>query len=602
MCGIVGMIGLHGEKCRDASAIYHMMSAQKHRGPDDKGAVAFSFYEQECWEPIKDDTGKVFDGVLGFNRLSILDLSAAGHQPMIDTANKVALVFNGEIYNAFELKEQYFKHYAFNSQTDTEVILKLYIEFGFDRMIRMLNGMFALCLVDIKCGKVYIARDRFGIIPLYTTVQNGILYFASEYKSITALPDFQVKLDLNAIAEYLNFRSLIKRTMAEGIESFQPGTYICITKQGIKEAVYYDLNQRHSVNKKADMEKLDELLCCAVKRQLISDVPVGCQLSGGIDSSLISAIVKKYVSECFDTVSIIFDDARFTEEKWIDMVGKALNVRQHKLCFDGKDFINLLKKCVWHEEAVLSHPSTMGIYQLTKNAKNYVTVLLSGEGSDECFAGYPRFGLSRKPEFSAEACIRATTTIPTTLRKAVFPDINDVLVYEERKDIFDRLSGTDFDRQRKYEMLTYYPELLVRQNKMSMANSIENRVPFLDNDLVEYVLTLDDNALIKSNEDEDYIFKAPLKEISENIFGAHFTHRKKIGFSVPVQNYIQTSDFAEWFCQIILPSVKKRGVFDAVILERLYRNISITKYDYHEVECFWRVLTAEIWCQLYLKE
>ena len=232
-------------------------------------------------------------------------------------------------------------------------------------------------------------------------------------------------------------------------------------------------------------------------------------------------------------------------------------------------------------------------------AKKYVTVLLSGEGSDECFAGYPRFGLSRDRKLSEEHCIRATTTIPEPLRKEIFPDSCDELVLEERREMMGSLSGSSIDRQRKYEILTYFPELLVRQNKMAMANSIENRVPFLDNDLVEYVMSLDGDDLIDIGHGGVSVYKAPLKYMAIKYFDEEFVHRKKVGFSVPIQNYIKTPEFKEYFYDGIMPALKMRGLFNAQRMTELYENISVESYNYNELECFWRVLTAEIFYQLY---
>lgn len=603
MCGIAGIISL-GEKTIDINKIYSMMDAQKHRGPDDEGAAAFSLQTRNYREikrnqPTDMDNWK---GVVGFNRLSILDTSYAGHQPMIDNREKLILVFNGEIYNAFELKEKYLYNNQFSSKTDTEVILKMYLRFGFFKMLRMLNGMFAFCLIDINRGKVYLARDRFGIIPLYISVQNSILYFASEYKSILALKEVKRTINLLTISEYLNFRSSLSRTMVKEIYPFEAGTNISIDIEGkINKTKFFDIDYYYVPdNRKDTSRKLEEELKSAIERQLISDVPLGCQLSGGIDSSFVSSIACKMAGKTFNTFSIIFEDARFSEEKWIDTVGKETGAPLCKIVLNQDDFIDLVRKGVWHEEAILTHPSTIGIYKLTNKAKETVTVLLSGEGADECFAGYPRFGLSLLEDFSAERCIRATTTIPENLRKDIFPEIEDSQVFEERISLFKTLGGSNFDKQRKYEILTYLPELLMRQNKISMANSIENRVPFLDNEVVNYAMTFNEKTLMGNGDGEILVCKLPLKKLAEKYFGREFAYRRKIGFSVPIQNYIKSPEFRAYFYDEIMPKLRERGIFNSKKMVSLYEAITPLKYDYHDVECFWRVLTAEIWCQMYL--
>lgn len=601
MCGIVGMIGTKNRKIENSSKIFEMMDAQIHRGPNDSGAVTFD-YAENVGHTLFERENRLCDGVLGFNRLSILDTSAAGHQPMFSPNQDVILIFNGEIYNAFELKNIY-SLYSFKSKTDTEVILALYLKYGFAKTIGMLNGMFSICLVDLRINKVFLVRDRFGIKPLYWTYQNNILYFASEYKSFLDL-DLSFHLDAMAVSEYFNFRSCISRTMAKEVHQITPGTYLCVSENEVSSYKYFDINQyreKHILLSKDELEdKLEFLLTQAVQRQLISDVPLGCQLSGGIDSSLISALVKLEVGNSVDSISILFDDIRFTEKPWIDYVGKMLQLNQHNITFGNDvDFISLMEKCVWHEEGVLTHPNSLGIYLLSESARKYVTVLLSGEGADECFAGYTRFALGDGQTNSYNDWIRRTTTIPSDLRKAIFPDIQDDFIECERIDLIKGLSGSFFDKKRKYEFMTYLPELLIRQDKMSMANSIENRVPFLDNDLVEFAFSLSEDQLIKENSGK-IITKYPLKKLSEKRFGDDFTYRKKMGFSVPIQNFIKNNEFEQYFRNIIVPGVKKHAIFNSDVLVRLYENISIEHYDYNEVECFWRTLTAEVWCQKFL--
>lgn len=605
MCGIVGIVGLQ-QKINNSQTIYAMMDVQRHRGPDDEGAVEFDFDAQKSHELRRGEHSVgLCSGILGFNRLSIRDVSMAGHQPMRDITGQVILVFNGEIYNSEILKRDLIRDgYNFKSKTDTEVILALYLKIGFEKMIKQLNGMFGLCIVDLRKHSIYLARDRFGIKPLYYMEKQGAFFFASEYKSILEASQDTRELDIWTLSEYFNFRNSVSRTLIKNIKSLLPGEMITIENGGeVRKKKYYDVNDYKIDDSlgERDKEITDEIydrLRNAVKTQLVSDVAVGCQLSGGIDSSIISYIANAQKNTKMDSVSIIFQDERFTEKQWIEYVGEKLGVEQHKFLFDERQFIDTLEKSVWHMETVVTHPNSLCLFELTGRAREYVTVLLSGEGADELFAGYSRYGLGMQCK-DAETIVRKTTTIPKELRQMIFPDILDQEVLEERLATFDKYSGTVFDKQRKYEFENYMPELLIRQDKMSMANSIENRVPFLDNNLVDFVMQLPSSVLCEMRNGEVYT-KKPLKKISTELYGKDFTERKKMGFSVPIQNYLHNKEFDEYFYDWILPGIKRHSIFDARNIQCLYENISAKSYKYVEVEAFWRVLTTEIWCQLYL--
>ena len=462
--------------------------------------------------------------------------------------------------------------------------------------------MFAFCIVDMRSRKVYLARDRYGIKPLYICTHNGVLYFASEYKSILAAADMQRRLNMQALAEYFDFRTALHKTLMEGIESLPPGSVMTVTDGRASVQKYFELDAyRRAAAPTPDAQQcIEQSLEKAVRSQLVSDVPIGCQLSGGIDSSLVCSLAAGAHSGRLDSVSIIFDDPRFSEEPWIDHVGTVVGLRQHKYRFAAGEFITLLERCVWHQEAVITHPNCLCLQWLTKRARENVTVLLSGEGADELFAGYPRHLKGAFEQPSDLDIILATNTIAHSLRERLFPESNGLDTLTERQELLTGFSGSLFDRQVKYEFATYLPELLLRQDKMSMSNSIENRVPFLDNDLVDAVFAMPQDVLCGRMPDGTGVTKQPLKEMSRRLFGSGFTDRKKMGFSVPVQNFIQNDAFRAYFYELILPGVKRRGVLSAAVLQALYENISEQSYDYHEVEAFWRALTAEIWCQLYL--
>lgn len=610
MCGIVGIVGLKGHLVEDPQAIFRMMEVQKHRGPDDAGARGYQFTNGSSQDLNSDYlSDERYDGVFGFNRLSILDVSSNGHQPMADGTGRVILVFNGEIYNAPVLKEELLqKGYPFHSTTDTEVVLNLYLEYGFEKMVARLNGMFAIAIADLRNETVYLSRDRLGIKPLYYLLQNNKLFFASELKSIIVNSDVERELNLDAAYEQFCFRTALNKSLFKGIVQLEPGTILEISgKSGFfQKKKYFDLDNYHRrmqpETSKSDYEdRLMFLLGNAVKRQMASDVKLGCQLSGGVDSSIIAHLYKQLTQKKpSDNVSIVFRDERFSEESYIDYVSKKLDMVTHKFLFDTSDFLGGLEKTVWHQEAVLTHPNSLCLMQLTKEAKQYVTVLLSGEGSDELMAGYPRFSSIMKMDRGhgdyAELAVTSANTIPSEIGKRLLAEYDPQKYVKERTELFQSFQGTEFDKHIKYELATYLPELLLRQDKMSMANSIENRVPFLDHELMDFAFSIPQMYLVNRQTREG---KDLLKRIVGNIFGIDFAYRKKMGFSIPVQMYMNNERFKDYFYDLILPGVKRRGIISVDYIQSLYEKIDAITYN--EIEALWRGITLEIWCQLFLE-
>ena len=296
MCGIAGYYNKSGKSIGHTARLQQMLEIQKHRGPDDSGIRAFSLKSQKTREYSNSGVDIVdpdFEGILGFNRLSILDLSANGHQPMCTPDEKIMLAFNGEIYNAFDFKPELMADgYRFKSVSDTEVILALYLKYGFDGMITRLNGMFAIVLVDATEQKLFMARDRFGIKPLYLYETHTLLAFSSEIKSFLKLPEFKPTLNKSLLDEFLMFRTTINRTLFEGVEELEPGTYRIYSPDGVQVKKFFTINAYHRSQTNASLADtvaaLQETLKGSVQRQLISDVKLGCQLSGGIDSSLVT--------------------------------------------------------------------------------------------------------------------------------------------------------------------------------------------------------------------------------------------------------------------------------------------------------------------------
>jgi asparagine synthase (glutamine-hydrolysing) len=633
MCGITGYINLNGQFIGDTSVINRMLYVQKHRGPDDSGIRAFSLKSRSSQELIVGNILPIterFEGMLGFNRLSILDLSANGHQPMISPDKKIILVLNGEIYNVFDFKQELKSWgYRFRSTTDTEIVLALYIKYGFDKMLNMLNGMFAFVIIDLHLGRIFIARDRFGIKPMYYISSKNILAFSSELKSFRYLDDFRFKLDETRLDEHLMFRNNLHGTLFKDIKLLEPGHYLSFTLEtGLQKIRYFNINDySRSRNNSESFEffekKLEEWIDKSVRSQLMSDVKLGCQLSGGIDSSLVTCLANKNsLKGQFESVSIIFNNPHFSEEKYIDKVSVRLNLKSHKFLLDSLYYLQNLEKATWHFEAPLNHPNTIGIYLLSKRAREYVTVLLSGEGADEVFGGYTRFYDVRFP-FSSKKLLhdfKYSIVRPGTLRAYINPAIRTLMAtaymqpslakkiidkfsfshgIEERLSLYATLTGSVFDRQVKYEIQTYLPDLLLRQDKMSMAHSIENRVPFLDNDVVANSFTIPEGWLMIRKSAEGFNNeKYMLKKIVSRMFDNNFAFRDKMGFGIPVKEYFKDPFFNEYFQDKVLPGIKKRGIFRHKIISEWMRNTG--NLQYNVLGAFWIAITFEIWASVYL--
>jgi asparagine synthase (glutamine-hydrolysing) len=633
MCGIAGYINTDSKPIHDTSCINAMLKVQKHRGPDDSGIRAFSLRsdkseEFEFGEPMA--LNGIFEGILGFNRLSILDLSANGHQPMVSQDGKVLLTLNGEIYNAFDFKDELKQWgYRFKSTTDTEIVLALYLRYGFEAMLTRLNGMFAIVIVDLVKEEVFITRDRFGIKPMYFVSTKNIFAFSSELKSFKFVHNFNFRLAEEQLDEYLLFRNNLYGTLFKDILSLQPGCYISFThKKGITINEYFDINNYHrsltdSDNLVSYGKKLEDWLNKSVQSQLMSDVKLGCQLSGGIDSSLVTWLANRKSNKGnFEAVSIIFSERNFSEDKYINCVTENLGIISHKFLLDSDYYFENFERACWHLESPINHPNTVAIYKLSQRAKEFVTVLLSGEGADEVFGGYERFydlsfplrtrrllhdlkvnmmHLGGLPDYfdNKSRAVMATAFIAPVVAKKLKADFCKDRATDSRISLYGSLSGSLFDKQVKYEMLSYLPDLLIRQDKMSMAHSIENRVPFLDNNVVENSFTIPEKYLLlrKSPEGRN-TEKYLLKKMTANIFGNDFAFRNKMGFGIPLREYFLNSRLNEYLKDKIMPGIKARGLFNYELTTKWVSNIRSLTYS--EIETLWVVISFEIWASLYL--
>lgn len=627
MCGIAGYYNINTRFIDHSENILRMLTLQKHRGPDDSGIRSFNLRNAQSEAISTNETvsfNAQFDGVLGFNRLSILDLSENGHQPMCSGDGMVILAFNGEIYNAFDFTNELIADgIRFKSKTDTEIILQLYLKYGFDGMVRKLNGMFAIVIVDLRERKIYLARDRFGIKPLY--IYQGVEFFAfsSEIKSFFALQNFKAELDSILLDEYLIFRGTLNNTLLKNVRPLEPGTYIVFSlDKGFSMIRYFNVDDYQrpldvELTLNEQKEYLKNNLHDSVKRQLISDVKLGCQLSGGIDSSLISLVAKESKQDnLLESVSIVFKEKGYSEEYYIDKVASRNNIISHKFLLDSRSYLDAFEDASWHLDAPLNHPNTIAIYLLSQRAKEFVTVLLSGEGADELFGGYERFANLAQPynpsqiikglkhnrhnllfflsHYSdvAYRSVMASAFITPYMAKLLFPEFSIQKAIEYRKEFYNQLSGSLFDRQIKYELQAYLPDLLTRQDTMSMAHSIENRVPFLDNKLVDHAFTIPEKSLL-ANKNKVYQTKYLLKLLTADIYGESFAFRHKGGFGIPLRSFFNDNLFNNWIQDDILPSMRQRGIFESKQVDYYIKHIN--SINNVELDGLWILLSLEVW-------
>ena len=497
MCGIAGFVNLDGAPA-DAGVLGAMTDMIRHRGPDDRGTLCLSL------------RGGTPDTALGFQRLTILDLSAGAHQPMISPDGSTALLFNGEIYDAFDHRAELERDgYRFRTATDTEVILALYERDGLERMLERLNGMFAIVIADTRRGAVHLIRDRVGIKPLYWAQCGATVLFASEAKAFLAHPAFRAEIDPTQVDELLAFRYVAgEASLLKGVRHVPPGHRLTITPDGVTEARYWsipDHPEKLRLSREDAVDRLDHLLGRSVQSQLRSDVNVGCQLSGGVDSSLVTVLARSLRGADLNAFSIVFDQPRFSEERWILAAAATARVTSHRFVFDEADFIGALDAASWHMDQPISHPNSLALWLLARRSREHVTVLLSGEGADELFGGYARFAdahaaanVTCQPSGHdpVETFIRASQFHPEARLSKLRPGANLRPAIEKRRALFQEGRADHLSNCLKYDMRTHLVDLLVRQDKMTMGHGVENRVPFLDRHVIEFARALPAEHLV----------------------------------------------------------------------------------------------------------
>jgi len=599
MCGIAGFVNLDDAPA-DAGVVTAMMHAIRHRGPDDRGAIRVSLRRGV----IVSDPAATADTAIGFHRLNILDLSDQGHQPMVNPSGTIVIAFNGEVYNAFEYQaELEAAGYRFRSRTDTEVLLYLYEHYGLNGMLERLNGMFALVIADLRSHVIHVARDHFGIKPLYWTQAGTSVLFASEAKAFLEHPSFTAAIDDQHIDEQLAFRYVAgEASLLKGVRQLRPGHRLTITPDGVATRRYWSVPdgiEKSTLNRNAAIDQLDYLLHRSVASQLRSDVKVGCQLSGGIDSSLVAVLARPHLGAGMDTFSVVFEDPKFSEDHWIALAAAKAGAQSHRLPFSEASFTEPLARATWHMDQPISHPNSLGLWLLAQRSRERVTVLLSGEGADEVFGGYTRFHDARlKP---VEAFIQATQFQPASKLARMRPGADLSPVLERRTALFNEGGGDHLSNCLKYEIQTFLVDVLVRQDKMTMAHGVENRVPFLDRRVVEFARSLPAEHLVGAptlnGGHSARSTKVVVKELARRTFDDAFVDRSKNAFNLPLSQYFRSTTFTELMEDQLLPGIRQRGLVSEPAVRALWRrSLSAPALT----EPFWIPVALELWAQQFV--
>jgi asparagine synthase (glutamine-hydrolysing) len=631
MCGFTGVYSPDPAPVSPRT-LKEMAGAIRHRGPDDQGFCVASFAKGRI-EDLTDTTANV---AFAFNRLSIVDLSAAGHQPMQSDDGTSAMVFNGELYNAPELRPGLeARGHRFRGHSDTEVLLRYITEHGLDGALAQSNGMFAFAWVDARRGRLALVRDRLGIKPLYWWSDGRQVLFASEVKALLKHPAFRAELDGARLDEYLTFRYCAEdRFLLKGVRQVPPGSTLLFEGSTEPRIVrWWQVPERHPRQFRRMTEAAEEINSSverSVQRQLLSDVPLGCQLSGGIDSSLVTVFATKHASRAgqFQGFSIVVDDPRLSEESWIDAAARQVGTPVNKFVLTVDDFISRIDQATWHLDQPLNHPNSIGILLLAQRSKPSVTVLLSGEGADEVFGGYPRFmrlklmpwlrplaplaarlpGVGRRlapfdrtvAKDEVDWFLRSSAQMHPQWLARLRPGANFEWAVQTRRAAFPT-QGSLLSRCIRYELSTHLVDLLVRQDKMTMAYSIENRVPLLDHELVELAATLPERQLVAFRPGADPSFarstKRVLKQVARRYFDDSFVFRPKQAFGMPLTAAFRSPAMRTLMEDVVLPGTKSRHTFDPESVREVWR---AAETDSVAAEAMWTVAAFEIWAHRFL--
>ena len=632
MCGICGYIHFNESPDRLRERVESMADSLVHRGPDDSG-----FYVDS---PV----------ALGFRRLSIVDLSG-GHQPMSNEDGSIWIIFNGEIYNHAGLRPDLERRgHRYATRSDTETIIHLYEEYG-DDCVHHLRGMFAFAIWDSRKKRLFCARDRLGIKPLYFAVKNDQFAFASEMKAIFELPGFKPVHNIGALPEFFALGYLSDdQTLFEGVKKLLPGHRFSLDLSGPnfrpKVEQYWDVDLSQDVNLASEteyIEKFRELFTESVRLRLMSDVPLGVFLSGGLDSSSIAAVMAKLSKEQIKTFSIGYSESAYSELPYARQLAEHIGAEYNEILVGPDEFFEALPRLIWNEDEPIVWPSSVMLNLVSSLARKKVKVVLTGEGGDELLAGYMKYratlfnmryapayesyvpngirngirkfvnsgvlpeGVGRKfrhtflnypNEFQKIYFDNFFSVFPQTMQSQLFTGkfadlTKDVSAYATSQRYFSHDGKNDLLTRLLYlDVKTYLVELLMKQDQMSMAASIESRVPFLDHKLVEFALCIPPQLKVR------YLSgKYLLRRAMENILPSEVLHRHKMGFPTPVKPWLRHQLFERVARVLSDGRLAERGIVDGKFVEKLLASHRAGRVD--ATEPLWRLLNFELWNRIF---
>ena len=621
MCGIAGIAAADRLHADERARLTLMRDVLTHRGPDDAG----TYVDQHAG--------------LAHRRLSIVDL-ASGHQPLSNEDATVWIAFNGEIYNHRDIRADLeTRGHRYRTKSDTETIVHAYEEWG-DECVQRFRGMFAFAIWDAPRRRLLLARDRLGIKPLYWCRAGDRLLFASEIKAIVESGLVRAEANEAVLAEVMTTRyTSDEQTLFKGIHKLLPGHLLVYQDGRVQVRQYWDIPTGAPATR-APFEELTatfrRLLEESVRLRLMSDVPLGMFLSGGIDSSAIAALMARMIDRPLQTFSVAFKDRAFSELEYARSVANAIKADAHEIVIDERDFFGALPQLIWHEDEPIAHPSSIPLYFVSRLARDHVKVVLTGEGSDELLAGYGKYPRSlinwraggvyaslmpdvarawvrdrvvpRLPGRMGRYARRSFLALPHTPEAIFFDNFAGIRLHQATRLLTDHAmtaardpyaaSRTWLDRPDAAtpllnrvlyaDLKTYLVELLMKQDQMSMAASIESRVPFLDHKIVEFAATLPPSAKLRG-----FSTKRLLRAAVKDVLPEEILTRRKMGFPVPFGSWMRT----EWSSiarDVLLDRrTRERGIIAPAAAEKLI--------DAHRAgatdggDALWALLNLELW-------
>jgi len=625
MCGICGFAT---NKYIDKENLIAMNDTLTHRGPNDSGIYL---------EKVKN----LYIG-LGQKRLSILDLSPAGHQPMFSSDQNIAVVFNGEIYNFIEIKKILEElGYKFQSTCDTEVIIYAYKEWGIN-CTKKFNGMFALAIYDRPKDVIYLARDRMGKKPLYFYFHDGDFVFSSELKPIMKFKYFIKELAEESLYQYLIYQYVpTPKSIFKDVYKLYPGSYLMYQNNNYKIENFWNIVDTYCKSKYIDLmseeeyvDEIDTLLTSSIEYRMISDVPLGAFFSGGVDSSLVTAIMSKLSNSPINTFSIGFCEEDFNEAPYAREAAKYLGTNHHELYVSPKDIIDVIPRLVDYYDEPFADSSAIPSYLVSKLTRHHVTVSLTGDGGDELFCGYEKYGLFNKllnfykfPYFIRKPAFFILSKLLNKdrgVQKYVQKDKHDFLnLYREvisiySKNLVNKLINKDsyaydFDLFSKtfhdsynakgsitesimlVDVKTYLlDDILTKVDRASMAVSLEARAPFLDYRVVEFSQLVPLRIRYKNN-----ICKYPLKKLLERYMPKSLFERPKRGFSIPIKHWFRKDLTYLIDHYLNNKRICEEGFFDKDCVNKIIKRHIVQKQD--NTGIIWALLMFEMWFEKYMR-